>query len=435
LAADVLLPKIEAASQQRVLRLNVEAAVDLPGRVMFAPPAGERRGQSRYFDPYSGELLGEPARADAVRTLLSVRDDGSYALDMRPFRFSHDSKRLCAPELAQRLGPPRPAGAPLRAAPPDTADADLAASVHQVVEEALLALARELARRVPSRNLCLAGDVCGVAAHAARLLRDGPFEQLYMAPAPGDAGGALGAALAAHHALADASDAAAPAGDGRGERGERGGRGGRSACPGVFLGEAVLEEPQPGARLLAGEAQILQALLDGLLAGGIVGWVRGRFEWGPRSLGHRSLLADPRAADAAARVNAAVTRREALRPFGCVVAAERAAELFELPSGAEQPLRLGQLSVPARDTLARAAPAVVHVDGSTLPQLVSHADDPLLHALLVRFGEATGVPVLLSAPLCLRGDPPVRGEQEARTLMQRSALPLLVVEDRLYSGA
>jgi carbamoyltransferase len=78
---------------------------------------------------------------------------------------------------------------------------------------------------------------------------------------------------------------------------------------------------------------------------------------------------------------------------------------------------------------------VVHVDGSTLPQLVSRADDPLLHALLVRFGEAAGVPVLLSAPLCLRGDPPVRGEQEARTLMQRSALPLLVVEDRLYSGA
>jgi carbamoyltransferase len=250
-----------------------------------------------------------------------------------------------------------------------------------------------------------------------------------VAPAPGDAGGALGAALVAHHALAGAEAAAAAGPDGAS-------RGGRRARPGhAFLGEAVLEEPQAGARRLAGEAQVVEALLDGLARGGMVGWVRGRFEWGPRALGHRSLLADPRDAGAPARVNAAVARRESFRPFACVVAAEAAPELLELPAGADEPLRHGQLRVPARDALRARAPAVVHADGSACPQLVTREDDPALHALLVAFGRAAGVPVLLHAPLCLRGDPPVRGEQDACALLQRSALPLLVVEDRLYTGA
>jgi len=163
--------------------------------------------------------------------------------------------------------------------------------------------------------------------------------------------------------------------------------------------------------------------------------VRGPSEWGPRSLGHRSLLADPRGEESKARVNAAVKRREAFRPFSPVVPAERAAEYFELPAGAEWPLRWMQLTVPARPRTRELLRAIVHVDGTSRPQLVHAEEDPLLHRLLCEWDKLTGEPVLLHASLNLRGDPLVRGAEDAKTLWERSGLPAVVVEDRLLARA
>ena len=371
-------------------------------------PAG---GEGRLLEL---SAYGQPTQVDAVRRLLRVADDGSYAIDADAFRFGFDGERLCGPRLAQVVGPPRAAGATLRLSGADRADADLAASVRAVLEEALLALLARLHRAAPEPALCLAGDVVQHPALVGRLLRDGPFERVFVQPAAGDAGAALGAALAAHSQLGGA----------RSWRQEH-----------CFLGEDVLADPGPEARTLRDDEAAVEALLEALLAHGQVGWVRGRFEWGPRALGHRSLLADPRRAEAGADVNAAVKRRESFRPFACAVTEGAAAELFELPRGAEWPLRFSQVAVPARAAARDAAPSIVHADGSARPQLVAAVGDPLLHQLLMRFGDETGVPLLLHSGLGLRGAPPVRGEAEARALFARSALPALVVEDRLYTRA
>lgn len=370
-------------------------------------PAGGGEGRLLELSAY-----GQPTQVDAVRRLLRVADDGSYAIDADAFRFGFDGERLCGPGLERVVGPPRAAGATLRLSGADRADADLAASVRVVLEEALLALLGRLHRSAPEPALCLAGDVVQHPALLGRLLRDGPFSQVFVQPAAGDAGAALGAALAAHAELGGA----------RTWRQEH-----------CFLGEDVLADPGPEARSLRDDEAAVEALLETLLEHGQVGWVRGRFEWGPRTLGHRSLLADPRRAEASAAVNASVKRRESFRPFACAVTEEAAAELFELPRGAEWPLRFQQAAVPARPAALDAAPSVIHADGSARPQVVTTTTDPLLHRLVARFGNETGVPLLLHSGLGLRGAPPVRGESEARALFARSGLPALVVENRLYT--
>ena len=355
---------------------------------------------------------GRPTRRAEIDRLLRPAADGTFELDLDAFRFDFDGERLCAAGLQRVLGPPRAAGAPLRWQAPDAADADLAASVQSAVEERLLALAAELHRRAPSENLCFGGDLAGNAAAVGRLIAEGPFRRVFVPPAPGDAGAALGAALHAHRAL-----------DGHGARWRQ---------QHAFLGEDALSEDGEGGQALPGEAAILDTLLARLQHDGLVGWVRGRFEWGPRSLGHRSLLADPGRREARDLVSRAVKRREEFRPFAPALPAERAAEFLDVPAGAEWPARFMQACVPARDAARAAAPAAVHADGRARPQLVHAAEDPLFHALLQRFGERTGAPLLLQTSLNLRGDPPVRNEADALTLLRRSALPALVVEDRLY---
>jgi len=398
------------------------AALEPLGEVRFPHSLGlflAAMAEHLGFPPGGGEerllelaAYGQPTRVEPLRRLLRVAADGSYEIDTSPFRFGFDAERLCGPGLAEVVGPPRAAGATLRLSGADRADADLAASVRLVLEEALLALLARLKQAAPEEALCLAGDVLLHPSLLHRLLRDGPFARVFVQPAAGDSGPALGAALAAHAQLGGA----------RSWRQEH-----------CFLGEDVLSDAGAEARALPGDDAIVDALLEALLRGGQVGWVRGRFEWGPRALGHRSLLADPRRAAIGAEVNASVKRRESFRPFACAVTAEAAPALFELPRGGEWPLRFQQTLAPATDAARAAAPALVHADGSARPQVVHAGADPLLHRLLTRFGEATGLPLLLHSGLGLRGAPPVRGEAEARALFARSALPALVVEDRLYA--
>ncbi|MBI3844678.1 MAG: hypothetical protein HY292_08585 [Planctomycetes bacterium] len=356
---------------------------------------------------------GEPRFEREIASLVRLRNDGSFELELTPFRFQFDPDRSFGPELERLLGPRRVPGSPVRWQPPDTRDADVAASVQRVIETTLQALVRELHRRVPSENLCLAGGVALNVVANARLLREGPFRRLFVQPAAGDAGCALGAALWVQHAAL-----------------------GRDRCfvqDHAFLGEAIEPEPAGDARRLRDDDAIVDEIVRRLVAGEMVGWVRGRFEWGPRGLGHRSLLADPRRLDTKDRIASTVKRREPFRPFAPSVPAERAAEFFDVPAGGEWPARFMLLAVPAKASAIAAAPAALHVDHSAQVQLV-HADaDPLFHRVLVQFGEATGAPILLNTSLNLRGDPIVRGEADALDLQRRSALDALVVEDRLYA--
>jgi len=355
---------------------------------------------------------GQPRFASEMESLLGLRDDGSFEVDASAFRYPFDPERTFGEGLTDLLGEPRKPNDPLRMGGDDTRDADLAASLQAALESALLGLCRALHRRVPVDALCLAGEVAYNTVAVGRLLRDGPFERLFVPPAAGCEGGALGAALSASSAL----------------------DGGRRAwvAEHAFLGEELLEDPGEDAVELADDDAAVDALLERLLAGKIVGWARGRFEWGPRSLGHRSLLVDPRREDLAQRLGQAIKPRETLRTFDPAVTEEAAGDLFDLPEGGRWAARFCQVTVPAAETTRERAPTVVHVDGSSRPLVVRAETDPLFHRLLTRFGEATGLPMLLHTSLNLRGDPIARGESDARAVLERSDLDALVVERRLY---
>jgi carbamoyltransferase len=360
--------------------------------------------------------LGEPRFQGELEKLLRVGADGGYELDLEPFRFAFDTERTFEPALEERLGPARVPGETLRASGDDTRDADLAASFQVVFEDALLALARQLHERVPTTNLCLSGAAAHNPRANARLLAEGPFDNLFVQPGAGGAAGALGAALHLHCAVLGKERA--------------------YVQDHAFLGEDAVaehtEEPENG-EVATDEASWAKALAEHVAAGRLVGLVRGRAEWGTRSLGHRTLLADPRSDESRERINRGVKHREDFRPFAPAVTAERADELFELPPGAASPARFKLISAAARNGAREQLPAAFHRDGTATVQVVHQDATPHLHALLEAFEAVTGYPVLLTAALNLRGDPIVRGAEQALNVFERTELDVLAIEDRIYT--
>jgi carbamoyltransferase len=374
------------------------------------------------FEPNADELkvmelaaFGTPRFAGELESLLRPASDGSFDIDLSAFRFAFDSELTFGPGLAQRLGPPRIPGSPLRMNGADSRDADLAASLQDLLERSVLALARNLRERVPSENLCLAGSVAWNARCNARLLREGPFKRIFVQPAAGEAGGALGAALYAHQALAKGSP--------------------RWRQTHTFLGEPLGDVTEDlssvSARALAGPDGGARELAGILARGKALGVVRDRFEWGPRSLGNRSLLADPRSSAASETIRRAIKRREPFRSFSPAVTAERAAEFFDLPPGSEDLTRFMLATVAARPKARESAPLALHTDGTARVHVVHREENPAFHALLTAFGEETGAPILLSTSLNLRGEPMVRGAADALAVFDRTPLDALVVGESL----
>ena len=356
---------------------------------------------------------GRPRYSDELARLVHF-EDGAYTLDLSAFRFTFDPDKSFGEGLTRILGPPRAPEDPVLYQGKDSRHADIAASLQRVLEDSMLTLLHELKRRVPSENLCLAGGVGLNVVANARLLKEGPFQRLFVQPAAGDAGGALGAALHVWHAQM---------GKPRAYRMEH-----------AFLGESVRPAPDDGALTLDDEDKRIDRMVDALLKGQTIGWVRDRFEWGPRSLGHRTLLADPRRPNMRDHINSVIKRRELFRPLAPAVAAEQADRYFIVPSGGESPARFMLLSTDTHDDAVEKIPSVLHIDRSARVQLVHAEVDPLFHRLLTRFGEASGVPVLLNTSLNGRGEPIVRGERDALELLHRSQLDMLVVEDRIYTS-
>jgi len=347
---------------------------------------------------------GEPRFAESLRELLRVRDDGSF--ELVPERARLDPVRGLDGELARRLGPAHRPGAGSPDA--DAARRDAAASLHLVLEEALLALARAAHARTKSERLCLNGSLAQDPSALARLAAEGPFRALFVPPAAGEPGAALGAALFVQHAvhgLPRARDAEQ-----------------------VFLGEGILHEAAPGARHL-GDDEAPAGLARRLEAGMVLGLARGRFEWSERGLGHRSLLAAPGAAGALRKVS----RAESFRSLVCSVPADRAAELFELPAAGEGLARFARIAARPRERelFAHAANAA----GRLRVHAVELSADPLLHRLLAEIGARSGTPALLHASLCLRGEPLARGASDALGVFERSELGALWIEDALYERA
>ncbi len=354
---------------------------------------------------------GRPRYVERLRRLVAAGPGGGYALDLAYFDFV-SGRRMDAPALWELLGgPPREPEAEIEAR-----HRDVAASLQQVLEELLLEKARYLHDRTGRDALCLAGGVALNSVANGRLAREGPFRRLFVPPAAGDAGAALGAAALAHRQLA------------------AGGRGAVAPLEHAFLGPAwsadAVASLVAGAGLAARdfrrhEGNLLAATAERLAAGRVVGWFQGAMELGPRALGARSLLASPLPPGLRDRLNLEIKRREGFRPFAPSVLAHRAAAHFVLDHPSPFMLETCAVASPLK------LPAITHVDGSARPQTVDPATAPRFAALLAAFERRTGCPVLLNTSFNVRGEPIVCTPADALFTFADAGLDTLVVEDTL----
>ncbi len=362
---------------------------------------------------------GEPRYADIIlRDLIDLKADGSFRMDQAFFRYAQGLTMTSARFHRLFGGPPRKPESPLT-----SREMDLAASIQEVAEEVVLRMARHVHEITGLPDLCLAGGVALNCVANGRLLAEGPFERIWVQPAAGDAGGALGVALLIHHRLL-----------GHGRIPEQ-----PDAMQGALLGpsysqgaiEAFLRSVEAPFEPFDDDEALCEAVAAELAEGAVVGWFQGRMEFGPRSLGSRSLLGDPRDPAMQSTMNLKIKFRESFRPFAPSVLADRADDYFAMPRGGDSPYMLvvapvrpehrvepqagdrdlfgiDRLKVP-RSTI----PAVTHVDGSARVQTVDDARNPLFARLLRAFEARTGCPLLINTSFNVRGEPIVESPADA----------------------
>jgi carbamoyltransferase len=379
--------------------------------------------------------FGVPRYVDKVHKLVRLDDDGSFELDMDYFSFHHSTDRMFSRKFEALFGSPRSPTAQFFTAgsgyptyygdkPGNYAElerqnqhyADIAASIQTVTEEILLAMAQALQRDTGLRRLCMAGGVALNSVANGRILRETAFDEVYVQPSAGDGGGAIGAALYAHHTVL--------------------GNRRRFVMEHAFWGEAhspdvterfLRRENIPYVRI-DDEERLIERVVDRLQCGKVVGWSQGRFEWGPRALGNRSILADPRRPDMKDIVNTRIKLREPFRPFAPSVLVERAEEYFVVPDAARHyPARFMLYVVDVLGEKQAVIPAVTHVNGTSRLQTVSEAFGARYYKLIQAFAKATGVPVLLNTSFNLKGEPIVNTPAEAFNTFNQSGMDVLVL--------
>jgi carbamoyltransferase len=371
------------------------------------------------FDVNDGEAkvmglapYGAPSLVERLRRVIDVDAAGRVRLDMDFFAFLA-SDEMCSPRLPELLGhPPRARGSGI-----DPFHCDVARSAQAILEDCLLLKVRHLHDLVPVDDLCLAGGVALNCVANGRIAREGRFRRLFVQPAANDAGAAIGAAACAHL-----------------EVGGRPARLGRMRH--AYLGPAF--GPEEVRRVLAGSAMIardfddelalLREVAGRLAAGQVVGWFQGRMEFGPRALGARSILADPRDPGMRERLNRLVKQREDFRPYAPAVLEEEAAAHFELDHASPFMLETCRVTSPI------ALPAITHVDGSARVQTVGTDDSPLFHGLIREFQRLTGCPMLLNTSFNGRDEPIACTPADAVLCFVRIGLDCLVLERSLLDA-
>ena len=375
---------------------------------------------------------GEPRYRDLIRdNLIDLKADGSHKLEMSYFNYC-TGLTMTNGKFDQLFGQPARA----ESEPLTQKHMDIAASIQAVLEDVVLGLTRNLSAEYGQKNLCLAGGVALNCVANGKVLRDGHFERIWIQPAAGDAGGALGAALAAYYSFADHDRLPALSGD---------------HMSGAYLGPSFGEE-EIRARLLAEGARfdviddedaLLSNTAKALVAGKAVGWFQGRMEFGPRALGNRSILADPRSPDTQKMLNLKVKYRESFRPFAPAVLAEDAQEWFDLKrespymlfvadvaAGRRSPVDAKERGLAGFDKLKAARstiPAVTHVDYSARVQTVHRETNPRFHGLLTAFKNETGCPVLVNTSFNVRGEPIANTPEDAFRCLMGTEIELLVI--------
>ncbi len=372
---------------------------------------------------------GEPKYVQRILDeLIDLREDGSFKLNLKYFNFLHGLTMTNARFARLFDGPPRKPEAPLT-----TREMDLARSIQQVLEEIVLRMARFAKKETGARYLCLAGGVALNCVANGSLLRSGLFDDLWIQPAAGDAGGALGAALLAHyHHLKNSRKVKLP-----------------DAQKATLLGpqftaeeiRTFLHSKNAAFEELA-EQDLVDKVSDLLANGKVVGWFQGRMEFGPRALGNRSILGDPRRPEMQKIMNLKIKFRESFRPFAPAVLQEEAHKWFVIDRPSPYMLLVAEVHPEqqiATDEANRlkglqklnarrsTIPAVTHVDLSARLQTVRQEDNPLFYELLSAFKQKTGCPVLINTSFNVRGEPIVATPAEAYSCFLRTEMDVLVM--------
>lgn len=386
---------------------------------------------------------GKPKYINDVKKMIKFNKDGSYILNLDYFDFYRSLERTFSNKLIKLFGKPRDpkskfftreTGWPSYfGEKPKTEDydklvieqekyADIAASIQAVLEEALINLANEAYKLTSLDKLCIAGGVGLNSVANFKIYKSTPFKEIFVQPAAGDAGGALGAALAVYHIGLNQPI--------------------KFIMNHAYYGKSFsdldiknfLESRNIKYEYIDNEELLLEKISKAIANGKVIGWFHNRTEWGPRALGSRSILADPRRADMKDIVNTKIKFREPYRPFAPSVLAEYAKDFFEIDdSQNHHPLRFMLYVVPVKKEKQNLIPAITHVDGSARPQLVFKEESPRYWKLIKKFYDLTGVPLVLNTSFNLKGEPIVNSPEDAYLTFERSGLDILVLENYIVS--
>ncbi|MGH6923662.1 MAG: carbamoyltransferase family protein [Propylenella sp.] len=416
-----------------------ETALSVDGRVLFPHSLGvfyqaitQYLGFPHYGDEYKVMGLapyGEPKQLDAMRRVVKVEPDGTFALDLAYFthhrqQIAHQWEEgaptfddLFSPALEEPFGPRRRPDEPL-----EQRHKDVARSAQEMYEEAFFHLLESLEKRSSLTDLVLAGGCCNNSVANGKVRRRTRFRRVYVHAAPGDAGGAIGAAFALWH---------------------RKGGGRRFVMDHAFWGPGFgdadfdrvlasrasdVSAERCSVERIEDEAALCRRTAQAIADGKVVGWFQGRMEWGPRALGNRSIVCDPRRADMKALLNAKIKRRESFRPFAPSILDLAVADWFEEDDAVPFMTQVFQVRAEKRASV----PAVVHVDGSGRLQTVNRDTNPRYYALIEAFRDLTGVPMVLNTSFN-ENEPVVCRPEEALDCFLRTKMDVLVLGDRIVA--
>jgi len=349
---------------------------------------------------------GKPCYLDKFKQMVTVKSDGSFMLEQSFFGFNKGS-RMYGNKLVKSLGEARHPESKI-----EQRHCDIAASLQQFTEDILIAIANHVYRETRLDKLCLAGGLFLNCVVNSKILENTPFQEIYVQPAAGDSGGALGVALYIYHSIL--------------------GKERKYIINDVYLGPDFPKNQIKRALINSHidfkeleDAELLKYVAKKISQNKIIGWFHGRMEFGPRALGNRSILANPCNPQMKDLLNSKVKKREAFRPYAPVVLVERANEFFDTKQLSPFMLIAGRV----KDDLARCIPAVTHIDKTARIQAVSRDLNPRLWQLLREFEALTGIPVLINTSFNLRGEPIVCTPEDAISCFNRSQMDCLVMDN------
>jgi carbamoyltransferase len=356
---------------------------------------------------------GRPLYVEKIKKIIDCNNDGSFQLDLKYFSYQYDVKGIYTKKFEELFGEKN-----IRPDEVSQYYADVASSIQAVTEEILVKMTDYIYKKTKMENLCYAGGVALNSKANWEILRQSSFKKLFIQPAAGDSGGALGAALWAYHTVL--------------------GKKRTFSMTHAYYGDSetkdevkkTLQKANIKYRVISNTEKLIDQITEKMKKGKVIGWVQQEFEWGPRALGHRSIVADPRSLTMKDTVNSKIKFREAFRPFAPSAIIETAEQFFSIGNKKyHQPFQFMLYVVPVKKDKRENLGAITHVDGTARPQFVDKKVNPLYHKLIKAFGEKTGVNVILNTSFNLKGEPIVNTTQEALSTFKRSGIDTLVVDN------